>query len=287
MQIKILSLCFAFVLFSSQVLFASVIDSRILNHPEYSLPPSTYEVEVLRLVNNERTKRGLVPLTWSAKLGHSARYHSMDMLINGCFSHANCGAGTFRDRFTYFYGPILNWAGENIVRGPTPANVMERWMKSRGHRRNILLPEFRYIGIGFVGTQATQTFAAQSSPGDTHSLPANPVPPIVLEGTVAASLARAPALGDSYRLALDLIAEDSDQNPIPKTRVTITFHPLTNPLQNDVVRTIRTNREGLAHSNFVFSKEKNSGDYRVSISAEREGYNLAVQSSIPATVPTP
>ena len=288
MRMKVLFVSFALVLLSSQGLLAqSAIDSRILSYPEYSLPPSAYEVEVLRLVNKERTSRGLAPLAWSTKLGRSARYHSMDMLINGCFSHSNCGDGTFRDRFGYFYGPVLNWVGENIVRGPTPENVMERWMNSGGHRRNILLPEFRFIGIGFVGTQATQTFAAQASPGDTHNLPSNPAPHIVLEGTVAASLTEVPGTGDSYKLALDLMARDSARNPIRKIRVTITFHSLTNPLQKNVVRTVRTNREGLAHSNFVFSKEKHSGAYAVSISAEREGYSLAVDSPISVAVPTP
>jgi hypothetical protein len=167
---KILSLCFAFVLFSSQLLSASVIDSRILNHPEYSLAPSAYEVEVLRLVNNERTKRGLVPLIWSAKLGRSARYHSMDMLINGCFSHANCGAGTFRDRFTYFYGPILNWAGENIVRGPTPANVMER-MKSRAGAIFCCLNLDTSESDFWARRRRKLCCPIQSR--DTHSLPAN------------------------------------------------------------------------------------------------------------------
>src|SRR5262249_35718526 len=140
-------------------------------------------------------------------------------------------------------------------------------------------PEFRYIGIGFVGTQATQTFAAQTSPGDTHNLPANPAPHIVLDGTVAASWVA--ALGDSDRLGLDLVARDSAQNPIQQARVTITFHSLTNPLQRDVVRTVRTNRAGLAHSNFVLSRGTHSGDYRVSISAERDGYNLAAESPVP------
>ncbi len=58
--------------------------------------------------------------------------------------------------------------GENIAAGQsTPEEVVQGWMESPGHCRNIMNPEYRTIGIGYgvvpgspYGTYWTQDFAA-------------------------------------------------------------------------------------------------------------------------------
>ena len=52
-------------------------------------------------------------------------------------------------------GPVLtgchvSWAGENIAVGfPSGASVVTRgWMRSSGHRANVLRPQYRLMGVG-------------------------------------------------------------------------------------------------------------------------------------------
>jgi len=50
-------------------------------------------------------------------------------------------------------------AGENIAIGQrTPEQVVNDWMNSEGHRKNILNSNFKYIGVGVDGTAWTQLF---------------------------------------------------------------------------------------------------------------------------------
>jgi uncharacterized protein YkwD len=59
------------------------------------------------------------------------------------------------------FGIQFRAAGENIAMGqPTPKEVVNDWMHSQGHRRNILSKDFNYIGVGYVkdGNYWTQEF---------------------------------------------------------------------------------------------------------------------------------
>lgn len=48
-------------------------------------------------------------------------------------------------------GITYSSAGENIAAGQSsPQNVMDSWMNSPGHRKNILNPDFEYIGVGLA-----------------------------------------------------------------------------------------------------------------------------------------
>ena len=61
------------------------------------------------------------------------------------------------------------YAGENIASGYnlTPKAVVEAWMKSDGHRKNILSPKFSYLGVGVAFNETTgQTYWAQMFIGD-------------------------------------------------------------------------------------------------------------------------
>ncbi len=124
------------------------------------------EAEVTRLVNVERTVTGCDPLTVDDRLGTAARKHSTDMAMNNYFSHTSRDGTDFatritRERYTW------SWVGENIAKGQrTPADVMNSWMDSPGHRANILNCGFRDIGVGVAadsdGTLLwTQDFGSQ------------------------------------------------------------------------------------------------------------------------------
>lgn len=104
---------------------------------------------VLKLVNEERAKQGLNPLTLSAKLTDIATMKSKDMADKGYFDHTSPTYGTPFQMLQDF-GVHYSSAGENIAAGQrTPEEVMNAWMNSSGHRANILNKSFTEIGIGY------------------------------------------------------------------------------------------------------------------------------------------
>jgi uncharacterized YkwD family protein/spore coat assembly protein SafA len=109
----------------------------------------TIEESVLKLVNNERTQRGLSPLQMDWELQRVARTKSQDMAAKGYFSHQSPTYGSPFDMMKNF-GIQYRAAGENIASGQrTPQEVMKSWMNSTGHRENILKPDFTHIGVGY------------------------------------------------------------------------------------------------------------------------------------------
>lgn len=119
-----------------------------------------YEREVIRLVNAERTQRGLVPLTENWELSRVARWKSQDMKDARYFSHTSPTYGIPFQMIRAF-GLSYRSAGENIAMGyATPAAVVEGWMNSAGHRANILNASYTQIGVGYVasGHYWTQMF---------------------------------------------------------------------------------------------------------------------------------
>lgn len=101
----------------------------------------------MALVNVERRKKGLSPLRTDERLRQSARWHSADMARRGFFAHqAARGPSPFERMIV---AGVEEPAGENIAMGhETAAQVVNAWMRSVPHRRNILAAEFRTIGVG-------------------------------------------------------------------------------------------------------------------------------------------
>lgn len=131
---------------------ALIYPGQILSIPTVDTSVTAFETEVVRLVNEERTARGLAPLTQNWELSRVARYKSQDMHDNGYFSHTSPVYGTPFQMIKSF-GLSYRTAGENIARGQaTPQAVVRAWMGSAGHRANILNASFREIGVGYVAT---------------------------------------------------------------------------------------------------------------------------------------
>jgi uncharacterized protein YkwD len=101
------------------------------------------------LVNRARQARGVEPLAAPASLARAAARKSADILRCDEFSHEACGR-----EFTYWIdraGYRGCREGENIAYGggsyATPRSIFQMWMRSSGHRENILGP-YDDIGIG-------------------------------------------------------------------------------------------------------------------------------------------
>ena len=106
---------------------------------------------VLDLVNQARAQNGCQSLTEDKRLDKAAQGHSDDMSAHSYFSHTSQDGRTFVDREQQAGYPSPG--GENIAEGYTSADaVMDGWMHSDGHRRNILDCSFTTIGIGVTTT---------------------------------------------------------------------------------------------------------------------------------------
>ncbi len=124
-----------------------------------SCSPAESEVcQVFEIVNAERSDQGLEPYGWDDNLALAAQRHAEDMVDQDYFSHDSLDGRSFVDRINetdYDASP----RGENIAAGQqTPASVMEAWMNSDGHRRNILSEGSNEIGVGLEGRHWVQVF---------------------------------------------------------------------------------------------------------------------------------
>ena len=106
----------------------------------------SYARQVAKLVNEERAKVGLHPLTFDTEIASAAQIRANE--IKTSFSHTRPDGRKFSTVLTD-NGIRFTGAGENIAWGQkSPEHVMEAWMNSDGHRANILNAKFTKIGVG-------------------------------------------------------------------------------------------------------------------------------------------
>lgn len=118
----------------------------------------SFQNQVVTIVNQERAKNGLKPLTVNATLTKVAQTKAQDMYQNKYFSHTSPTYGSPFDMMKQF-GVSYRSAGENIAMGQkTPQEVMNGWMNSPGHRANILNSSYTQIGVGYVNGYWVQEF---------------------------------------------------------------------------------------------------------------------------------
>ncbi len=113
------------------------------NTPANAAPLQAMRTSLVCLINQQRTERGLPPLSVSDKLDAVAQRWSTSMVAHDQFSHARLVARI--DAVHY------DWrlAEENIATGyPTPRQAVAAWMASPDHCRNLLDPAIRQVGTG-------------------------------------------------------------------------------------------------------------------------------------------
>jgi uncharacterized protein YkwD len=104
--------------------------------------------QLIELHNAERAKNNLGDLQIDRNLAYDAQRHAEKMARTGSLKH--------QDLQVYF----RSWhtAGENIAEGQSSAvEVTRDWMRSPGHRRNIL-GHFTHVGFGVAFDKNGRTF---------------------------------------------------------------------------------------------------------------------------------
>ncbi len=158
--------------------------------PQPRVSAADLEQRVHALINKERKGKGLPSLAWDERLSRIARKHSEDMARRRYFSHdspeghgfstrySNAGyVCAVRDgRYTYtgaenifqnnLYDRIITMNGVKYYDWNQPEEIAETtvkgWMKSTGHRKNILTPQWGKEGIGVHITPDGKVYITQN-----------------------------------------------------------------------------------------------------------------------------
>lgn len=126
--------------------------------------------EMIRLINIERSKEGLSPLQYSYELSMAATVRSLEMHYTGVFEHTRqCPNNDVNNenckKWSTVYtdlGITYNRAAENIARGfITVESTMNGFMNSPSHRKNIMNPNLKYVGIGVAEDGSAYYFSQE------------------------------------------------------------------------------------------------------------------------------
>ena len=119
-----------------------------------SISASRAEQAVFCLLNRQRAKRDVPRLHRHKQLDVPSREHSRYMVEHRCFDHQCPGEPDLADRIRGYLSREGRAWGENIAWGSgdlgSPRSVVRSWMRSEGHRRNILSRQYEHIGVGVV-----------------------------------------------------------------------------------------------------------------------------------------
>lgn len=125
---------------------------------------------LLNLVNETRIKGcdcgtekmpPVEPVAWDDLLETAAKEHSLDMYEKNYFDHIGSDGSSVADRLTKI-GFQWTSCGENIAMGyQTEQQVIDGWIKSPGHCKNIMTARFKFMGVGRNNTYWTQVFAGR------------------------------------------------------------------------------------------------------------------------------
>jgi uncharacterized protein YkwD len=119
---------------------ATVVFSSL---PASAMSSSSYETQVKERTNTKRVERDLVAVKHQSCIDGYAEKQAKWMASHGKLKHQDLG--------TILDACDLTGVSENIAYGYSSGNkVVSAWMKSPGHRANLLSKKMRYIGVGAV-----------------------------------------------------------------------------------------------------------------------------------------
>lgn len=137
----------------------------------HSSVPQVLDKELLvSLINNYRVSgcncgaeyyEPVTQIVWNDTIELAAKVHSNDMNNNNFFNHTGSDGSSAGDRLNRVGYSWTTW-GENIAKGYTSEiEVVEGWISSVGHCKNIMNANFKEMGVATSGSYWTQLFAKQ------------------------------------------------------------------------------------------------------------------------------
>jgi uncharacterized protein YkwD len=117
------------------------------------LVPAAAE-QLFALANQSRAQNSAGKLQWDESLAAAAREHCMRMAAEGPIAHRYGGEPDVGTRAGQA-GAHFDLIEENVAVGPTAGEIHEEWMRSPGHRANLLNPDINRVGIAVVAVRGT------------------------------------------------------------------------------------------------------------------------------------
>ncbi|WP_308016471.1 CAP domain-containing protein [Jidongwangia harbinensis] len=141
---------------------AALLGVLVVAAPAQAAAPTTVRLQsdIVAWTNAVRKSAGCAPVRLDAKLALAARSHSAWMARYGKFSHTGSGGSTFvvRVKRAGYVAPL----SENIAWGYRDGRqVVTAWMKSPGHRANLLNCRAKAVGVGAVYAANGTTYFTQ------------------------------------------------------------------------------------------------------------------------------
>jgi uncharacterized protein YkwD len=116
----------------------------------YAAINRAYELELLRLIADERTKHSLPALTEDAALTQAARRHTADMATHDLRGHIGTDGTEPGQRMVQEgYGGVA-WGEASGLGGSTPQAIFNAWMQSPAHQGILIDPLAHDIGVGYA-----------------------------------------------------------------------------------------------------------------------------------------
>lgn len=114
-----------------------------------STSKTSFTYEVIKQTNAIREARGLPRLALNTQLSQAAQTYAENMATQDFFSHTGADGSTWQQRIRA-QGYSFSDAAENLAIGhSSPTRVVDGWMGSPGHRRNMLAYQVQEIGVGY------------------------------------------------------------------------------------------------------------------------------------------
>ena len=130
--------------------------------------PEALRREALSLVNQARSRQGAAPLRMNPTLNAAAQAHAEDMARRDFYGHRSPERQDVADRYRANGGGLWAAIGENIfycsectADSAQIRKFHEGWMRSAGHRRNIVSQQFDEFGFG-VAVAGGRVYAVQT-----------------------------------------------------------------------------------------------------------------------------
>lgn len=131
-----------------------------------SYKPATRE-ELFTLVNTERAKVGVAPLTMDERLNQSAQWMADDMATRDYYAHKDpqTGKDVGTDKAFELTGLTCSSVGENQNKGAgqfsTAQAQIDNWFTSESHKNALLDSKYSLTGLGIATTKEGETLVVQ------------------------------------------------------------------------------------------------------------------------------
>ena len=142
--------------------------SSLTSSPSSSILMSSPEAFLFQQANRERAERGLAELRWDDTLARAASGHASEMAARQTISHQFAGEPELSERGASA-GAKFALISENVAEAPDAGTIHRAWMKSAGHRENLLDPRVDAVGIS-VAVRGGQLYAVQDFAHTTQRL---------------------------------------------------------------------------------------------------------------------